>query len=277
MALPVGDCGFFLWVRLGYFSIFKAFKLLYLRAYSTTAFIHFDCQISFSYNLLHVKRAFCKSMVILFLQKILPITYQPQATLAKMIFGGAADKLPQILQKRYANRPHSKDSLLLQGEMNIFISQTFRLLSPLFRLAGSLVPYPANNIPVQVKLMSDEKSNAILMQRTFYYQNKMPYHFSSRMMHIRDNIAIEFMRFGFASRLIYRMEENKIIMDYGGYVFRLGKWLLPLPLGFLIGKFYAFEVAESDESFAMQVKMVHPLFGKIFQYDGKFKISARHD
>ena len=61
-------------------------------------------------------------------------------------------------------------------------------------------------------------------------------------------------------------------MSYGGYVFRLGKHLIPISLGFILGKFYAVEIAESDEVFSMQVSIAHPIFGKIFQYDGKLSV-----
>ena len=77
---------------------------------------------------------------LLFLQRIPPIVQSPQETLIQMIYGKLAQKLPEILQKRYANRPYSNDRFLLQGEMNISISKTFRLLSPLFRLAVHLYP-----------------------------------------------------------------------------------------------------------------------------------------
>ena len=61
-------------------------------------------------------------------------------------------------------------------------------------------------------------------------------------------------------------------MDHGGYVFCLGKYLIPIPLSLLIGRSSAFETAVSDQRFNMQVRLDHALFGKIFQYDGYFDI-----
>lgn len=215
--------------------------------------------------------------IILFLRRIPPIPKPMQMPLIQKIYGDQAKEIPKILQDRYSNRPYSKDTLLLKGEMTINLSKPFRVLSPLFRLAGALVPYPAEKIPVTVEFVSDEKSDSILMHRTFYYPDIPPYHFCSRVIYIKDNIVIELMRFGFASKLIYTFDKDTIVMSYGGYVLRLGKWLIPMPLGFLIGRFYAFEKAVSDDKFNMEVKMVHPLFGTIFQYDGYFKIATSHE
>ena len=215
--------------------------------------------------------------IILFVRRIPPIPKSAQEPLIKKIYGHQTQVIPKILQDRYSNRPYSKDTLLLKGEMNINISKTFRVLSPLFRLAGALAPYPAEKNFVTVEFISDEKSDKILMHRTFYYPDKPAYHFRSRLIHIKDNIVVELMRLGFASKLIYTFDNNTIVMGYGGYVLCLWKWLIPIPLGFLIGKFYAFEEAVSDDKFNMEVKMVHPLFGKIFQYDGYFTIAKSHE
>ena len=214
---------------------------------------------------------------ILFLRRIPPLEKPAQKPLFEKIYGNQSQSLPTVLKNRYANRPYSNDIVLLKGEMNIQISTFFKFLSPLMRLAGALVPFPGNHIPVTVELVSDEKSDKILMHRIFYYPNKKPYHFRSRIMHIKNNILIELMRFGFGSRLIYRLDRNKIIMDYGGYILKLGKWMIPLPLGLFLGKFYAFEKSISENQFEMEVKMVHPLFGKVFQYDGHFKIDNTHE
>lgn len=211
--------------------------------------------------------------IILSLRKIpsLPMTTQKQ--LIQKIFDEQTQKIiPNILRERYLNRPYSKDTLLLKGEMNITISKIFSLLSPLFRLTGALVPYPAQKIPASVELTSDNNSEKILMYRTFYYPDQPSYHFRSQVIHIKDNLVIELMRFGLASKLIYTFDNNKISMNYGGYAVRIGKILIPIPLKYLIGEFYACEEATSDDQFNMLVKLTHPLFGKIFQYDGYFKI-----
>lgn len=210
---------------------------------------------------------------ILYIRRIKPLPMPTQKSLIEKIFAEQTKNISPVLQKRYSNRPYSKDRLLVKGEMNIEVSKFFKFLSPLFRLSGALVPYPAQKIPVTVEFVSDTESNKIIMHRTFYYPDKKPYHFTSKVMHIKDNIVLEMMKFGFATKLIYTYDNNKITMDYGGYVLCIGKTLIPIPLGFLVGRFYAYEETISDDQFIMLVKLTHPLFGKIFQYDGYFKIA----
>jgi len=191
-----------------------------------------------------------------------------------MICKNLIEKLPIILQKRYNIKPYSNNKITLKGKMNVTISKIFQCFSPFFRAVGALTPYPGNDIPVDVILTSNKTSPIILMHRIFYYKDRPAYHFYSKMIPIKNNIIIELTRFRIAIKLLYRIENNKIIMDYGGYVLYLGKWLLPIPLHLIIGKFFAYEEAENDNIFNMQVKMVHTLFGKIFEYTGKFKIDS---
>lgn len=122
-----------------------------------------------------------------------------------------------------------------------------------------------------VQFVSQEQSKKITMHRIFHYSDRLPYHFISQMVHVKDNVLIEMMRFRLAAKLIYTFKDNQIIMSYGGYVFCLGKKLIPIPLGFLLGKFHAIEEAFSDDAFHMHVQLNHFLFGKIFEYDGHFK------
>lgn len=211
--------------------------------------------------------------IILFIRKTPPLPPPIQKPLIEKIFGEQTKNIPLILQKRYLNRPYSKDILIMKGKMNITTSKFFQFLSPLFKLSGALVPRAAEKIPVTVELISNLKSNKIIMHRSFYYPNQSPYHFTSKVIHVKDNIVIELMRLGFASRLIYKHDHNKITMEYGGYVLCIGKKYISVPLAFLIGKFYAYEEAISDDQFRMLVKLTHPLFGRIFQYDGYFKIA----
>lgn len=214
--------------------------------------------------------------VILSLRGIAPLPMPTPVSLAYKIFGEQAKNLPPVLLKRYSNRPYSNDSLIIQGKMNVSVSKIFKILSPLFRLFGALMPQSANNIAATVEFTSHIQSNKIIMNRIFYYADNKPYQFSSKIMHIKNNSVAEEMRFGFATNLIFSFDNNRITMNYGGYLFCLGSKRLPLPFGFLIGKFYAFEEATADDEFAMLVTLTHPLFGKLFQYDGRFKITNTH-
>lgn len=72
------------------------------------------------------------------------------APIFQSIFGKEWDSLPIVLKKHYANKAYSNDVVKLDGIMDITLSTLTRLLKPLFRLTGALVPYEGSNIPTIV-------------------------------------------------------------------------------------------------------------------------------
>lgn len=210
--------------------------------------------------------------IMLFIRKTPPIATTNTSSLIEKIYGEDAHTIPIVLKKRYASTPYVNGKIILTGTMNVTLSKLFNFLSPILQFTGTLVPYSATNIPVTVNLISDERSDAIMMERHFYYQGKKPYIFSSCVMHIKNNLVIEEIKFGIVSKLIYSYKDNTIFMNHGGYALKLGSKLITLPLGIVFGRVTAYEKAISDIEFEMQVNLTHPLFGRIFQYDGTFKI-----
>lgn len=59
-------------------------------------------------------------------------------------------------------------------------------------------------------------------------------------------------------------------MQHKGYVLKIIKWNIPLPIELLIGKGHAEEEVIDDNSYRMTMKMSHPLFGMLYTYSGDF-------
>jgi hypothetical protein len=190
----------------------------------------------------------------------------------KSIFGQDWDTLPPVMRKHYANRPYHDDRVTLEGSMKIESSVLGRLLTPFFRLAGTLVPYEGENIPTTVHLISTATSGVFQFDRCFHFADK-PYHFFSYMQPIGGNELVEFMRFGLGWRVAYHWNGDKVILTHRGYVLKLFGVLMPLPLGLIMGKGYAEETPINDDEFSMMMEIVHPLWGKIYGYSGIFKVS----
>jgi hypothetical protein len=191
----------------------------------------------------------------------------------KLIWSNNYQDLPKVFCTRYSNRIGSNDELIVNGILSIHHSKFFKLLSPLFRIMGALVPYTATDIPVTVKFKSEINSNKLNFNRTFYFSSNKPYTFCSYQLFYENNIVVEFMKFrtGWSSHFIY--EGNKVKMFHHRYVIKLFNWLIPLPLHLLMGTCYAEEEALSDTEFRMLLKIKHPLFGELFGYHGQFKIA----
>lgn len=190
----------------------------------------------------------------------------------KSIFGNAWDSLPIVMKKHYANRPYQDDKVTVEGMMKVESSFLGRIMTPFFRLAGTLVPYEGDNIPATVIFVSTSDSDVFQFDRTFRFPGRPPYRFHSRMKSVGGNELVEFMRFGFGWHMAYAWTGEKVVLNHKGYVLNLFGFLLPLPLGLLIGKGYADETPINDNEFSMMMEIVHPLWGKVYGYSGRFRV-----
>jgi hypothetical protein len=192
----------------------------------------------------------------------------------RSIFGEAWSSLPKVMHKHYANTPFSEDVMVAKGTMDVSLSPIAKLLSPLFRLFGTLVPYDGRDVPVTVFFRSDLHSAAFRIDRQFLFPGKKPYHFHSSMVQVNDNDIIEFMRFGLGWRMHYLWDGKKVVLHHQGYVLKLFGKLISLPIDFLVGHVYAEEHALSDNVFRMRMQLAHPLLGTLFEYKGVFTING---
>lgn len=195
-----------------------------------------------------------------------------QKLIAKDIFGNSFQNLPLVLQKRYANRSHCNDKITVHGALNIHTSLWMKLLSPIMRLCGALVPYAANDTRVTVSFESQPDSNTLRFNRTFNYNNRAPYTFTSDWSPQQDGNLIEFMRFGLGWKMKCHYQNKKVHLDHVGFIWKIGKYQIPLPLHLILGTPYAYETAIDDTHFAMYFEIIHPLFGNVFGYQGTFAL-----
>jgi len=189
------------------------------------------------------------------------------------IFGEQWSELPPVMHKHYANRPYCNDVVTVEGIMKVEVSPFARLLSPLLRITGALVPYAGDNIPVTVHFRSEPNSDVYCFDRIFHFPDKPPYHFRSRMQPVGDSEVIEFMRIGIGWRARYSYDGRKVVMAHRGYAMKLFGKLVHLPLELLLGSGNAEEEALSDSRFRMYMDIRHPLWGKIYAYSGEFTVT----
>jgi hypothetical protein len=188
----------------------------------------------------------------------------------KLVFGPTWDKLPPVFQKRYMNHPYSKDTTTVEGKMDINFSKVMSCLMPFFRLFHVLVPYKGNNIPVKVDFRSKIHSNAVYLERKFYFPGKKIYTFNSCMQAIKENDVLERMSFGISWRTNYFYDGNKVVMQHRNYVWKIFGFNIPLPLEIFLGKGHAEEEMIDDNTYKITMTMTHPLFGTLYNYSGNF-------
>jgi predicted DCC family thiol-disulfide oxidoreductase YuxK len=194
------------------------------------------------------------------------------APIFKAVFGKDWDALPPVMQQHYAVRPYSDDVVQVQGTLDVRISLLVRIIG---KYTGLLLAYSGDNVPVTVTFRSGKRSRAFYFDRVFHFPTHGDVPFISRMEHLRDNIMVEYMRFGVGWKCAYAWDGEKVTLEHRGYVWRVARFLLPIPAGLLIGRGHAEEVPTSSDSFRMWTHANHAWWGKTFAYAGEFRILHR--
>jgi hypothetical protein len=188
------------------------------------------------------------------------------------VFGAHWDGLPAVMKKHYANRPYCNDKVIVEGVLDVHYRGPLLLLQPVFLLLSTVPIVNESNVATTVHFDSSPNSKTFGFDRQFHFRAHRPYRFRTRMLQIRGNEMIEIMRFGLCWRFQYRWENDAVMLSHRGYALKLGGYLLPLPLHWITGRGDAIERAVDDDHFDMEVTLVHPWFGEIYRYCGRFKV-----
>ena len=178
-----------------------------------------------------------------------------------------------VFYKRYQNKYFSDSKVLMYGNLDIKFTKVFKFLLPLFKLAGTLVPYEGKNVETEVTTSAHENSSKIRMVRVFKFKDNKTWDFSSELFKWKKNTFIELAKFNLAWKYKIKYNNNKLSMIHQGYGLWVFSRCIPLPgLSFLIGRPYAQEQALDESRFSMILTLTHPILGKFFSYRGDFVI-----
>lgn len=201
-------------------------------------------------------------------------TAAPVHPVFREVLGEDWHELGGIVRRHYFLRPFSDDRICVKGTMREVHHSAFaRLLLPLARIAGALVPYRGTDVPIEVHYTARPDDATIHWDRVFHFPGRRPFHFRSHMEQTAANRVIEFVRFGIGMRLRVTAEDGALVFRDEGYIWRLFGVDVPLPMGLLMGRAYVEERPVDEESFSMRMSLKHPLFGELFRYDGTFVIA----
>ncbi len=190
----------------------------------------------------------------------------------KNIFGHDWANLPPVMQKHYANRAYSNDITTVEGALDVMCAGPIKALAWIFWLLRGIPPYSEKNVPVTVSFESDTKSKSFHFNRIFHFNTRESHSFKSRMVQVDGNEVVELMQYRVGWRMNYVWEDERVKLKHKGYVLYLMGKFIPVPLGLLLGVGNAQEVAVNDNEFDMVVTMTHPLWGKIYEYKGRFTV-----
>ncbi len=195
---------------------------------------------------------------------------KPEQPFFEPIFGPQWESMPDVFKRHYACAPADEKEVIVKGNMSVSFSLWFKLLK--IFMPTVLPPIAENDIPVVVKFSCQSQPLAFCFHRTFSYPNRKPFVFKSKMLRLKDNILVEITRFNLGYKAAYCFQDNQIYLRHKGYVLKLFRWYLPLPLGVFLGRCDSREWVISDDSFGMEMHFTHPIFGNIYEYKGIFSL-----
>ncbi len=199
-----------------------------------------------------------------------PASFSPPRCIFHPILGDDWSRLPPVLRRHYDHHAYSQDSLTLHGWLDVSLQPWLGWLN---RCTGMLVSRKGTRIPTTVILRASPETDHLHFHRTFHYpQGAQTFH--STMQPIGGNQFIEWMRLGLGWKLAYQWHDAQqtLTLQHRGYVWRLLRWHVPIPLHWLLGQGYAEEKAINDNCFAMWTACTHPLWGVTFRYAGEFTL-----
>ena len=197
----------------------------------------------------------------------------PSEPFFQKVFLKDFNNLPHVLKHRYHHRPFSNDRCQLYGSSNIKVSLWGKVLSPFLKTIGALVPYSENHVNVEVKIESHIDNRSVKFIRTFHYSHYPTCHRSSLWVPLQDNEVIEFMKFGLGWKMKYHYHDSKVRLTHVSYVLKLGRFLINIPLEYILGIPYAYEQSINNEKYFMYLNINHPWFGEVFNYQANFIVS----
>lgn len=189
------------------------------------------------------------------------------------VLGEDWDRLGEVIRRHYFLRPFSNDAICVRGTMQeVHHSTVAKLLIPMARIFGALVPYRGTDVPIEVHYNARPDDGAIYWNRVFHFASRTPFQFRSHMEHIGGRRVIEFVRFGVGMRLRVTAEDGALVFRDEGYVWRLLGIDVPLPLGLLMGRAYVEERPVDANRFSMRMTLTHALLGQLIRYEGNFSL-----
>jgi len=191
-------------------------------------------------------------------------------SLMQQALGEQWQQLPAALKAHYGE--NAQGTNYAQGQLDIDYPWFMQLPLTFFRLLGALVNRRGKALKTTVsKTMQGDKQ---YWHRVIVYPDGKQINFKSTFIHNGGNEFIEYINRFLGLKMYAFVENNKLRYESKGYVLKLGKLKLPIPEWLALGHASIIE-SESfkgdSQTFDMDFRIKHPIFGEVFCYKGRFK------
>jgi hypothetical protein len=193
-------------------------------------------------------------------------------SLMQRVLGDDWAALPPVIQRHYQITT-PQQAITVTGNMAIDYPNWLTPVIKLLRLFGALVDLKGEHLPVQVKKWRQTDPSVLYWQRHIQdADNGKQCVFASRMAWQQDHELIESVGMGFGIRLRLSVEQGKLVYQSRGHLLQLGPLALPIPDSLLLGHALITERALTEDTFQLDFRIVHPLWGKTYYYGGIFEV-----
>lgn len=186
-----------------------------------------------------------------------------------MALGDQWHQLPPALQNHYKHDSNAVNQA--SGFLDIDYPWFMQWPLSLFRLMGALVNKRGKQVKTHIsKTMIDGKQH---WHRNIEFSDGKIINFQSVFVANKGNEFIEYTNAFVGLKMQAFVENNTLRYESKGYILKLGQLKIPIPEWMALGhaSIIESEYSKDDEqTFNMDFRLRHPLFGEIFCYKGRF-------
>lgn len=188
-------------------------------------------------------------------------------SLMQQALGEQWSQLPPALQAHYQSGTN-RDAGTLDIDYPNFMQPVLNAL----RLLGVLINRRGAAMVTTVEKHMD--GTVQRWQRTIIPVEGKQILFNSYWVYVGGNELIEFVSPLLGLKMAVEIDETILRYEGRHYVLKIGKLLLPVPEWLLLGHLTVVETALDENNFAMDFTLVHPVFGQLYRYAGKFRCAS---
>lgn len=194
-------------------------------------------------------------------------------SLFKKVLGKDWATLPEVIRQHYQLMPDRQGQNTVTGTMTVWFPWYITPLVKFIRLFGGLIDLRGDNLSVAVtKRVNPSQPDCLFWRREIVAPDGSTTVFASRMDYRGEHEITERIGYGFGLNLKVSVEDGKLVYRSNGHLWRIGGLKIPVPDVLVLGHATITETAVSDNAFALDFIIEHPVFGVTYRYGGIFKL-----
>ncbi len=176
-------------------------------------------------------------------------------------------QLPPALQAHYQ---HGNNADV--GALDIEYPAPMQPYLSFLRLLGALVNQRGKAVPTTVEKWMEGGTQR--WKRTLSFPDGKVIFFKSHWVYAGGNEVIEYVSPFMGLRMAVSVVDGKLHYSGRHLVLKLGRVLIPIPEGLVLGHTTIVETALDEGRFSMDFRLTHPWFGEVFRYAGEFRTES---